>query len=158
MIVEMVTAQVRERACAHAHAIEPKLIEPMRGGFEREMRHTLACEPVERCVQCHRIRRGQRSIDLAFGRDDPDGADARCRMAEHAPDLSRECRDRGLAARSGDGDDGRRLAWKDFRGRAGKGKPRIRYLDERCIRRKSGRSAFRDRRRRPLAQGLRDDH
>ena len=81
------------------------LVEAVRRGFDREMRDAFAGERVERTVQRHRIRRGQRAVSLAARRNDADRADARGALAERAPDLPRESGDRGLAAGAGDGGD-----------------------------------------------------
>ncbi len=44
MIVEMVAAEIGEGAGRDTHAVESALIEPVRGGFDGEMRHALAGE------------------------------------------------------------------------------------------------------------------
>ena len=117
MIVEMVAAEIGEGAGRDAHAVEAMLVEPVRGGLHREMRHAFAGELVERAVQRHRIGRGERAIDLARRRDQPDGADAGGLLAERGPDLAREGGDRCLAAGAGDRRDHLRLARKELRRR-----------------------------------------
>src|SRR5262249_13397952 len=82
VIVEMVAAEIGETAGRHAHAIEATLIEPVRGGFDGEMRHAFARELIERAVERDRVRRGERAIDFALRRHEPDRADAGGRMAE----------------------------------------------------------------------------
>ena len=67
-------------------------------------------EFVERLVQADRVRRRQRAIGGAVGRDDAERAERGGLLAERRPDLARERGDRGLAAGAGDGDDGFRLA------------------------------------------------
>ena len=57
VIVEMIAGDVGERAGGDAQAVEPVLVEPVRGCLDREMRHAFAGERVERTVQRHRIRR-----------------------------------------------------------------------------------------------------
>ena len=85
MIVEMVAADIGEAAGRDAHAVEPVLVEAVRGRFHRQMRHALAGELVERAMQRDRIGRGQRAVDLALRRDQADGADARRRLADALP-------------------------------------------------------------------------
>ena len=65
MIVEMVARQIGEGAGGDAHAVEPVLVEAVRGRFERQMRDALAGELVERAMQLDRIGRGQRAVDFA---------------------------------------------------------------------------------------------
>ena len=100
---------------ADAHAVQPILVEPVRGGLEREMGDALARDLVELPMQRDRIRRRQRAVDGALRRHQPDGADAGRGMPEPLPDLPREGGDRGLAAGAGDGGDGRGLARKKSR-------------------------------------------
>ena len=56
MIIEVIARQIGEGAGGDAHAVEPVLVEPMRGGFQREMRDALAREAVERL--CNSIGSG----------------------------------------------------------------------------------------------------
>ena len=65
MIVEMIAAEVGEAAGRDAHAVEPMLVEPVRGGLDREMRDAFAGELIQRAVQRDRIGRGERAVDLA---------------------------------------------------------------------------------------------
>ena len=116
MIVEMIAADIGEGAGGDAHAVEPKLIEAVRGRLQHQMRDVVAGEFVERAMQRDRIGRGQRAVDLAPGRHQPDGADAGRRLAGRFPDLARERRDRGLAAGAGDGRDGVGLVLEEARG------------------------------------------
>ena len=106
VIIEMIAGKVREGARGEPHAIEPALIEPVRGGLHRQMRNALGGEFVQRAMQRHRIGRGQRAIGRARGLDDARGAERRRRVAQPRPDLARERRGRSLAARAGDGHDG----------------------------------------------------
>ena len=64
VIVEMVARQIGEGAGREAHAVEPVLVEAVRGGFQREMGDAAAGELVERSVQRDRVRRRQRAIDV----------------------------------------------------------------------------------------------
>ncbi len=114
MIIEVIAAEIGEAAGRDAHAVETTLIEPMRGGLDREMGDAFADELVERAVQLHRLGRGERAVDLARRRHQPDGADARCRLAERRPDLARERGHRGLPAGAGDRGDHPRLPGKKF--------------------------------------------
>jgi hypothetical protein len=51
VIIEMIAAEIGERARGHAHAVERTLIEPVRGSFHREMGDLFARELVERAMQ-----------------------------------------------------------------------------------------------------------
>ena len=114
-----------------AHAVEPELIEPMRGGFKGEMRDTVACDLVELAMQCDRIGRGQRAVDGAFRRHQSDGADAGGDVAKPLPDLPREGSDRSLAAGAGDRRDGLGLPRIEFCCRKRQRPARIRRDHER---------------------------
>ena len=85
MIVEMIAADIGEGAGRDAHAVEPVLVEAVRGRFQHQMRHALAGELVERAMQRDRIGRGERAVDLAPRRNQADGADARRRLAGRLP-------------------------------------------------------------------------
>ena len=76
MIIEMVARQIGEGAGGNAHAVEPVLVEAVRGRFEREMRDAFAGQCIERAMQLDRIGRRQRAVGFALGRDHADGADA----------------------------------------------------------------------------------
>ena len=130
MIVEMIAAEIGEAARRNAHAVETTLIEPMRGSFHREMGDALAGELVERAVQRHRLGRGERAVDLARRRHQPDGADACRLLAERRPDLARERGDRGLPAGAGDRGDRARLSGKELCRRQRERAARIADLDE----------------------------
>src|ERR1700692_2169202 len=79
------------------------------------MGDALAGDFVELPMQRDRIRRRQRSVDGAFRRDQPDGADAGRGMTEPLPNLPRESGDRRLAAGAGYGCDWRGLPRIKFR-------------------------------------------
>src|SRR6266704_4878906 len=70
---------------------------------------------VELPMQRNRIRRGQRPVERALRRYQPDGADAGRGMTEPLPDLPRKGRYRGLAAGSGYSRDGFGLSRIKFR-------------------------------------------
>src|SRR5438105_10008754 len=110
MIVEMVAREVAEPGGGYAQPIEAVLVETMRGRLDREVRDALAGERVEGAVQFHRIRRGERAVDLATRRHDTHRADARRPMPERGPDLPREGNNGGLAAGAGHRRDHARLA------------------------------------------------
>ena len=76
MIIEMIARQIGEGAGGDAHAVEPMLVEPVRGGFQRQMRDALAGQRIERAMQFDRIGRGERAVDFALRRHHADGADA----------------------------------------------------------------------------------
>ncbi len=113
----MVARQIGEGAGRNAHAVETMLVEPVRGGFQREMADALSRQPVEGAMQLDRIGRGQRAVALALGRDHADGADAGGLQAERGPDLAREGGNRRLAAGAGDTGDGSGLTRKKLRRR-----------------------------------------
>src|SRR5581483_11870011 len=115
MIIHVVAREIGEAGRRDAHAIEAILIESVRGRLEGEMRDAVARDLVELAMQRDWIGRGQRAVDRALRRYQPDGADARRGVAKALPDLAREGRDRGLAAGAGDGGDGRGLSGKKFR-------------------------------------------
>ena len=119
VIVQMIARDVGESAGGNAQAVEAVLIEPMRGRLDRKMGDLIAGESVERSVQRDRIRRRQRAVGGAAGRDDTDSADARGAVSECGPDLPREGRDRGFSARAGDGDNDARLAREESGGHHG---------------------------------------
>ena len=49
MIIEMIAREIREGAGGDAHAVEPVLVEAVRGGFEREMRDAFAGQANRAC-------------------------------------------------------------------------------------------------------------
>jgi hypothetical protein len=106
------------------------LVEAMRGRLDRKIGHALTGELVERAVQLDRIWRGQGAVDLARGRHQADGADARRLLAGRGPDLACEGGDRGLAAGAGNRRDRVRLAGKEFGRSVRQRAPRIADLDE----------------------------
>ena len=114
MIIHVVARQIGKTAGSDAHAVEPELVEPVRGSLEREMRDAVACDLVELAMQRDRIGRGQRAIDGALRRHQSDGADAGGSVSQPLPDLAREGGNRGLAAGAGHRRDRRRLARKNF--------------------------------------------
>ncbi len=115
VIVEVVAAEIGEGGSREAHAVEPPLVEPVRGRLHGKVRHALAGEAVERLVQGDRIRRGQRAVVGTRRRDHADGAEARRLVAAGREELAREFGDGALAARARDGDDRAGLAGKDPR-------------------------------------------
>ena len=66
MIVEMIAADIGEGADLHAQAVEPMLIEPMRRGFDGEMRDALARKRLDVLMQRDRIGRRQRAVLFAL--------------------------------------------------------------------------------------------
>ena len=101
MVIHVVARKIGKTAGGDAYAVEPELVEPVRGRLEGEMRHPVARDFVELPVQRDRVRRRQRAVDRALGRNEPDGADAGGSVAEPFPDLAREGCDRRLAAGPG---------------------------------------------------------
>ena len=85
----MVAREIGEGAGGDAHAVEPVLVEPVRGGLQRQMRDALAGQLIERAMQLDRIGRGQRAVFLALRRHHADGADARRRQARALAQICR---------------------------------------------------------------------
>ena len=106
MIVHVIARQIGKAAGRNADAVEPKLVEAMRRGFERQMGDAVLRDLIELAMQRDRIGRRQRSINGSVGRYQSDRADAGGGMTETQPDLPRKCRNGGLAAGAGDGRDG----------------------------------------------------
>ena len=130
MIVEVIARNIGEGSGGDVQAVEPILIEPVRGRFDCEVGDAFAGELIERAVQRNRIGRRQRTVGLPGRRNNADRADARGAIPERAPDLPRECRDRGFPAGAGDGRDGARLTRIDFGGRQRERAPRVADLDK----------------------------
>ena len=110
VIVHVVAGEICERARGEAHAVEPLLVETVRGGLDREASDAARGEPVEKLVQRDRVRRRQRSVDGERARDDADRPDGRRLLAERLPDLAGEGGDRSLSAGAGHRDNGFGLA------------------------------------------------
>jgi hypothetical protein len=106
VIVEMVAAQIGEGRSLQPDAVEPVLIEPVRGSLEGEVRDALGCQLPQGPMQGDGIGRGETAVDAAVGLDETDGAERGGLAAEVGEDLAREVGDRGLAAGAGNGDDG----------------------------------------------------
>ena len=105
VIVEVVAAEIGEGRRLQPDAVEPVLVEAVRGGFEGEVRDALGRQLGQGLVQRDGIGRGQAAVDAAVGLDEADGAERGGLVAERGEDLPREVGDRGLAAGAGDGDD-----------------------------------------------------
>jgi hypothetical protein len=101
MIVHVIAREIGKTAGGDAHAVEPELVEPVRGRLEGQMRDAVAGDFVELPVKRDRVRRRQRAVDRALRRNQTDGADAGGSVAEPFPDLARERGDRRLAAGAG---------------------------------------------------------
>ena len=106
VIVEVVAAEIGEGGGLQPHAVEPVLVEAVRGGLEGQVRDALGRQLGQRLVQRDGIGRGERAVDAAVGLDEADGAERGGLAAERGEDLAREVGNRGLAAGAGDGDDG----------------------------------------------------
>ena len=92
-------AEISEGRCGQTHPVKTALIQPMRGGFHREMRHTIARKMIKRLVQTDRIRRCERAIMSARATDHTNCADARGVLAAMDQNLACEIHHRSLAAR-----------------------------------------------------------
>ena len=154
VIIEMVAREIGEAGRRQAHAVEPSLVEAMRGGLHRQMGHAFARQSVKGLVQADRVRRRQRAVNGAARLDHADRAERGRRKTAEGENLPREIGDRGLARRSGDCDDAFRLAGKQRRRRQRQAFPRIRDLDERRAGQSRRRGLFADHRHGPRGQGL----
>ena len=125
MIVEMVAAEIGEGGRGQPHPVEAALVDPVRGGFHRQMRDSVPGEVPERLVQGDGAGRRQRAVIGALCRHDADRAEARARMAGGLEELACELGDRAFPAGSGHSDDGAGLAWMEARGGEGEGPPGI---------------------------------
>ena len=63
VIVEMIAAEVGEGGGLQPHAVEPVLVEAVRGGFEGQVRDALGGQLRQRLVQGDGVGRGQRAVD-----------------------------------------------------------------------------------------------
>ena len=104
VIVEVIAAEVGEGCSLQPHAVEPVLVEAVRGRLEGQVRDALARQLGQSLVQADGVRRGQPAVDAAVGLDEADGAERGGRVAEGRKHLARELRHRRLAAGAGDGD------------------------------------------------------
>ena len=96
------------------------------------MRDARFGERLQRSVEGHWIRGGQRAVDRDRPRDDADRAERRQFPADRRPDLADERGDRGLAAGAGDRDDRLGLA-RIKPGRSPRqGQARVDDMHERC--------------------------
>ena len=101
MIVHVVPAQIGKAGGRQHDAIEAALVEAVARGLHRRMRHALVGEFAEQCVQCKRVRRGQRAIVVARRGNDTGRTDLRGGMAGFSPDLAGEGGNRSLAGGTG---------------------------------------------------------
>ena len=125
VIVEMVAAEIGEGGSLQAHAVEPVLVEAVRGGLEGQMRDALDRQLRQCPVQGHRVWRRQSAISAAVGLDQADGAQRGGLVPEGGEDLPGEFGDRGLAAGARYGDDGFGLGRVEPRGHQGQRPARL---------------------------------
>ena len=116
VIVHVVAGQIGESAGGEPHAIEPLLVEAMRGGFDREVGDALS-------RQAGREARAARSGPAwsaihkrVSGRDTTPMVPIEAASAPGLPDLANEGGDRSLSAGAGHRDDRFRLARIEARG------------------------------------------
>ena len=109
MIIHMIAAEIGETGRCKLHAIEAALVEAVARSLHRRMRYAFGGKLGQKRMQRYRIRRRQRAIILAAGRNDTRRADLRSGMAGKGPDLPHERGDRGLSSRAGDRNHGFRL-------------------------------------------------
>ena len=110
MIVHVVAGQIGERARRKAHAVEPLLVETVRGGLDREARDAACGEPIEKLMQGDRVRRRQRSVYGQRARHHSDRPDRSSLLTERLPDLAHKGDNRCFSARAGHRDNGFWLA------------------------------------------------
>jgi hypothetical protein len=106
VIVEMIATEIGEGGSLQLNAVEPVLVEAVRGGLEGEVRDTLGRQLGQGPMQGDGVGRREAAVDAAVGLDEANGAERGRLAAETGEDLAGEVRDRGLAAGAGDGDDG----------------------------------------------------
>ncbi len=106
VIVQVVARQIGEGAGGEPHAVEPLLVEPVRGGLQREMGDAGAGELCRASGAARSGRASSASRRLSSGRETtPSVPSEAASRPSRRPDLAREGGDRGLAAGAGDGDD-----------------------------------------------------
>jgi hypothetical protein len=126
VVVEVVAAEIAEGGGPQAHAVEPVLVEAVRGGLQGQMRNALGRQLRQRLVQGHRVGRGERPVYAAIRLDEAQRAQrGRC-VAETGEDLPGEIGNRRLAAGACDGDDGGRLGRIEAGGHQGQCPARLR--------------------------------
>ena len=110
VIIQMVARQVGERRRGQPHAVQPELIEPVRGRLHRRvLRCRRAARPASVSRQADRIGRGQARTGLEPRRDQAERAQAGGLRPPQRPDLAQELDRAGLAVGAGDRDHRRRL-------------------------------------------------
>ncbi len=130
VVIEMVLREIGEPRRRQPHPIQPPLVQPMRRGLHRAVRHARRRGLGQEALEGDRIGRGvaERRAPGAF---DPRGADIDRRMAHRHPQLPRETGDRGLAVGAGDRDHRGGLGAKEQRRRHGQRGPGVLRHDQR---------------------------
>ena len=131
MIIEMIAAEIGERAGRHPQPIETILVQPMGRRLDDQMRHALAGKAAHGSMQCDGVRRRESAIGLALWRDEPHCADAGRCEAELRPNLAGEGGNGGFPAGAGDGGNDARHARKELRSRKRERPADIVYVDKR---------------------------
>ncbi len=116
MIVHVVARQIGECGGGEPHAVQPLLVETMRGGLDREVGDAVRGQPIEQLMQRDRVRRRQRSVDSERARHDADRSDRSGLPPQRPPDLAHESDDRSFPAGAGHRDNGFGLARIEARG------------------------------------------
>src|SRR5262249_62181417 len=88
VVVEMVAAEIGEGGGAQGNAIEPALIEAVRGGFKGEVADAVLGQSGQGLMQGHGIGRGQRTVAGSTGFDDAEGAERGGGAAEAGKELA----------------------------------------------------------------------
>src|SRR3546814_11319729 len=94
MIIEMVTAQIRERACLYRQTFGAILRKAVAGCFEGRMRNAFAPQTRHVGKERHDVRRGEAGRDLVHGGGNAQSADGGGRFAHHEMEerrVGKEC-------------------------------------------------------------------
>ena len=98
----MIAREVGEPRRRQPDAIQPALINPVRGCLHRHRSHTITRKPRQIFMQRHRIRRCQRWPWRQALRNQPQRAERSCFPAGIAPNLAQKIHAACLAIRAGD--------------------------------------------------------
>src|SRR5262249_61375467 len=118
VVVEMVAAEIGEGGGAQGNAIEPALIEAVRGGFKGEVADAVLGQSGQGLMQGHGIGRGQRTVAGSTGFDDAEGAERGGGAAEAGKKLGGGKRPPRVVPRGGGGGEAGRARAR------GEGRPR----------------------------------
>ena len=106
VIIQMIAREIGEARRRKPHAIQPKLVQPVRGRLDRCRGHAGPGQARQRLGQGHRIGRREAGSARAAGGDHAERAEARGLLPGGGQDLPQELGRAGLAVGAGDGDHG----------------------------------------------------